>query len=79
MINAMEQAQADISNLKNELKEVKSMLSDMHRVFLKFDGIKIGIKIGAWGIIAMICTVFTIGYLFLTGHISLKDLINWLL
>ena len=51
----------------------------MHRVFLKFDGIKIGIKIGAWGIIAMICTVFTIGYLFLTGHISLKDLINWLL
>jgi tetrahydromethanopterin S-methyltransferase subunit G len=79
MIHSMKQAQADINKLKEELKEVKEMISDIHKVFLKFDGIKIGVRIGAWGVVATVITVFTIGSLFLTGHISLKDLINWLL
>lgn len=83
LIAAMEQAQKDIEYLKKEQKETTGMVREIHEAVLKFgsgfSGFKIGVRVTVFGMIAVVLGAFSIVYLFATGQISFKDLINWLL
>lgn len=94
MIASMQQAKRDIEDLKNDLeearKELKSeleettkMVREIHESIIRFrsgvDWFKLGARVTLYSIIAIIPGTIFIVYLLVTGQISFKDLISWLL
>lgn len=71
LVNGMKKAQGDIEKLTERQEEIIKKIDDIHKIFIMLSGFKRGI---------ITAFVFFSGvYLFYTGKISLKDLINWLL
>jgi hypothetical protein len=71
LVNGMKKAQSDIETLTEKQEEILKKIDDIHKFFIMLGGFKRGL-IAAF-------VLFSGIYLFYTGKISLKDLLNWLL